>query len=211
MIRRFTRPDTRATCKRIRSYLLTAYLNGKPTRFVRLRALGPVSFLATGKFLDVHAGLSKYHPEFASQVNRELEGRTTCRWALEPKANRIEGGESCRAVGTNHAHSLFSLPVIDGNGGATSRESVHRMPSAFVGWGGPRSDEKGDPRLTRSVRLQLHWITPRHGRAAVSELWYVYGWQATPMAARLALGISRRRRLSLPGFPMTYFKSLGLP
>ena len=131
--------------QRIRSYLLTAYLNGKPTRFVRLRALGPVSFLATGKFLDVHAGLSKYHPEFASQVNRELEGRTTCRWALEPKANRIEGGESCRAVGTNHAHSLFSLPVIDGNGGATSRESVHRMPSAFAGWGGPRSDEKGDP------------------------------------------------------------------
>jgi hypothetical protein len=30
----------------------------------------------------------------------------------------------------------------------------------------------------------------------VSELGYVYGWQATPMAAGLVLGISRRRRLS---------------
>ena len=56
---------------------------------------------------------------------------------------------------------LFSFTVIDGNGRATSRETVHRIPSVFVGWGVPRSHEKGDPRLTRSVRLRLRWITPR--------------------------------------------------
>ena len=29
--------------------------------------------------------LSPFDPDFASQVNRDLEGRTTCRWAQEPK------------------------------------------------------------------------------------------------------------------------------
>ena len=45
------------------------------------------------------------------------------------------------------------FPLLTAEGGATSRESVYGIPGVFVGCGVPRSDEKGDPRLTRSGRL----------------------------------------------------------
>ena len=73
--------------QRIRSYLLTAYRirDADPARSA------PGTWLTElcdyQEFLDVHASQSKYYPEFAGRVNRELEGRTTWRWALEPKAN----------------------------------------------------------------------------------------------------------------------------
>jgi hypothetical protein len=62
--------------------------------------------------------------------------------------------------------------------------------------------------LTRWVRLRLRaalwrqWKTPRRRRAALMELGCLRGWPAIRLAAGAALGISRRRRLSLWGFLM---------
>jgi hypothetical protein len=73
--------------QRIRSYLLTAYRIREADPARSAPGTWPSELCDYQEFLDVHASQSKYYPAFDSQVNRELEGRTTCRWALEPKAN----------------------------------------------------------------------------------------------------------------------------
>ena len=84
------------------------------------------------------------------------------------------------------------------------------MPSVFVGWGVPRSHEKGDPRLTRSVRLRLRWITPRQR------------WRQCRNCVRLRLACNTdggglgpwyfaKALAHSVGLPISYFKSLGLP
>ena len=62
--------------------------------------------------------------------------------------------------------------------------------------------------LTRWVRLRLRaaiwrqWKTPRRRRAALLELGFVRGWPIIRLVVGLALGASRRPKLSQWGFPM---------
>ena len=135
--------------QRIRSYLLTAY---------RIRQADPAGS-APGTWLSELCDYQEF--QVLSGVCQPGEPRIGGPDHLQMGAGAK--GEAASKAGSPGERSerimrihLFSFTVINGNGRATSRESVHRMPNVFVGWGVPRSHEKGDPTLNPLGPVATH-------------------------------------------------------